>query len=199
MPRNVSFFETQQQFFDRSKDVTRRIWKRDPKAGDVLCGVEKSQGIPKGGKINKLGLIKVVSIRRERLDVITQNDVRREGFPKWTVTDFITFFCKMNKCTPDQIVTRLEYRYLQSSPDRAAQRENFSNTAKADAKARINGKNLDGSARRETVPATSDTRTDVERDLDAAGRADDRAKREHAGRRQISDTRTGKAAGGNDV
>ena len=35
--------------------------------------------------------------------------------------------------------------------------------------------------------ATSDTCTDVERDLEAAGRADDRAKREHAGRRQISE------------
>jgi len=39
---------------------------------------------------------------------------------------------------------------------------------------------------------TSDTCTDVERDLDAAGRADDRAKLERAGRRQISVSETGK-------
>lgn len=112
MPRNISFYETQGQFLDRSKDVTRRLGWKFVKSGDVLCGVKKAQGIPKGGKIERLGLIEVISVRREPLSAITANDVRREGFPDWTPAQFIAFFSEFNKCGADEIVTRIEFGYL---------------------------------------------------------------------------------------
>lgn len=112
MPRNISFFLTQAQFLDRSKDVTRRLRWKYVKVGDVLCGVKKAQGIPKGGKIERLGLIEVVSARREPLSIITPDDVRREGFPDWTPAQFIEFYSKCNNCNPDEVVTRIEFGYL---------------------------------------------------------------------------------------
>lgn len=38
-------------------------------------------GLKKGGKIVRLALIKIVSVRMETLDHITQEDGIKEGFP----------------------------------------------------------------------------------------------------------------------
>ena len=48
MARNISFFLTKRQFLDRSKDVTRRLGWNWVKPGDVLCGIEKGQGLKRG-------------------------------------------------------------------------------------------------------------------------------------------------------
>lgn len=123
MPRNISFMLTTPQFLDGSKDVTRRIGWLHIKAGDILCGVEKSQGLGKGGKIKRLGMIKVVDVRREPLREMTDcrvygwEESRREGFPDMTPEQFVTFFCKSHKhCTPDSIVTRIEFERVPSLP-----------------------------------------------------------------------------------
>jgi hypothetical protein len=100
MPRNISFALTAAQFLDGSKDVTRRMGWKHLKAGDILCAVEKSQGLKKGETVNKLGMIRVVSVRREKLDQISRfalsygrDECRREGFPKISPGDFVEFFC----------------------------------------------------------------------------------------------------------
>lgn len=118
MPRNISFALTTPQFEDGSKDVTRRAGWEHLEAGTVLCAVEKSQGLGKGGKVRRLGMIRVVSVRRERLDEITADDVRREGFPAWTPAEFTAFFCKGHKgCTPETVITRIEFeRVVRSAP-----------------------------------------------------------------------------------
>lgn len=119
MPRNISFAETKPQFKARTKDVTRREgWER-VKPGDILCGVEKCQGIPKGGRVTKLGLIRVKSVRREPLKRMTDDPVygaeecRREGFPDMTPAEFVAFYCKVNgNRPPANPVTRIEYEYI---------------------------------------------------------------------------------------
>lgn len=73
MPRNISFMLTTPQFIDGSKDVTRRLGWLFLREGEELMGVEKSQGLGKGGKIKKLGLIRVASVRREPLLEMTAN------------------------------------------------------------------------------------------------------------------------------
>lgn len=113
MPRNISFFLTTEQFLDGSKDVTRRDGWRDLKAGDVLCAVRKAQGIKKGEKIEKLGMIRIVSARQERLGMITVQEVRREGFPGMLPSEFIDFFCRSHKTvTADTFITRIEFERI---------------------------------------------------------------------------------------
>lgn len=90
----MSFALTTPQFLDGSKDVTRRFGWAFLKPGDILCAVEKGMGLKKGEKVKRLGFIEVVSVRNEPLDEITQDDVRREGFPHWTPRDFTDFFCR---------------------------------------------------------------------------------------------------------
>ena len=49
--RNMSFFMTTGQMYAQTKDITRRFgwWLLEP--GDIVCAVEKSQGLQKGEKI----------------------------------------------------------------------------------------------------------------------------------------------------
>ena len=84
MPRNISFALTTPQFLDGSKDVTRRMGWRYLRAGDVLMAVEKSQGLGKGGKIKRLGLIKVIDARREPLNEMCY---QRPMARKWRAKD----------------------------------------------------------------------------------------------------------------
>lgn len=110
---NISFFKTQEQILAQTKDVTRRIRWLKLKGGEILQPVVKGQGIPKGEKIQKLGgPIKVVSVIRERLDEITDDEVIREGFPQYNRSQFICMFMKLNGCNWSEPVTRIEFVYL---------------------------------------------------------------------------------------
>jgi hypothetical protein len=106
---------TEPQFLDGSKDVTRRDGWRNLKPGDRLTAVRKAMGLKKGERQVVLGEIEVVSVRRERVDAITIDDVRREGFPGWTISEFVEFFCRGHRCTPATVVTRIEFRHVQGA------------------------------------------------------------------------------------
>lgn len=117
--RNLSFMLTGPQFLDRSKDVTRRLGWLFAKAGDVVMGVEKSQGLGKGGKIKPYGKVQFVDVRREPLrrmiddPVYGREECRREGFPDMTPEQFVAFWCRSHRgATPETDVTRLEFKYL---------------------------------------------------------------------------------------
>lgn len=123
MPRNISFALTTAQFRNRTKDVTRRNGWLFLKAGDILCAVEKSQGIPKGGKVKRLGMIRVVHVRREPLRRMLdrpdygREECRREGYPsphpKSSPTVFVEFFCESHRgVMPESIITRITYEYI---------------------------------------------------------------------------------------
>ena len=112
MARNISFAMTTEQVANRSKDVTRRFGWWFLKPGDQLCGVKKAMGLKKGEKIERLCLIEVVSVRKEPLNAITQEDVIREGFPDWTPTDFVDFIVGHYRCPPDKPINRIEFKYV---------------------------------------------------------------------------------------
>lgn len=127
MPRNISFALTTPQFLDGSKDVTRRNGWINVKDGEVLCAVEKSQGLGKGGKIKRLGMIRVVTARREPLRRMTDDldygftETTREGFPdphpKHYPSEFVSFFCGSHKhVTPESVITRIEFVKLPPPP-----------------------------------------------------------------------------------
>ena len=112
----MSFSMTMGQFMDGSKDVTRRLGWASLGVGDRLTGVEKCMGLKAGERQVVLGEIEIVSVRSERLDAITDDDVRREGFPGETAVWFVALFCAAMRCGPETMVRRIEYRYLEPTP-----------------------------------------------------------------------------------
>lgn len=107
--RNMSFMLTTEQFLDGSKTCTRRLgwWFLEP--GELVRGVKKAMGLKKGEKIEPLGIIRVVSMRKEPLNRITPEDVAREGFPGMTPDEFVAMFTKAMKCDASTIVNRIEF------------------------------------------------------------------------------------------
>lgn len=112
MPRNISFALTTEQIRNRTKDVTRRVGWRNLKVGERLNACVKCQGLKPGEAIERLGLIEVVSVRRECLIDITADDVRREGFPGMKPSEFVKMFCENMKVDAFSEVTRIEFRYV---------------------------------------------------------------------------------------
>lgn len=109
--RNISFSMTTPQMYAEEKDITRRIGWWNLKPGDRLMAVEKAMGLKKGETMKRIYEIEVVSTRCERLDAITQDDCRREGFPHFTPADFVAFLMKdSRKITPATLVNRIEFR-----------------------------------------------------------------------------------------
>jgi hypothetical protein len=75
-------------------------------------GIVKGQGLKSGEHVETLGVIRIVRVRRERLDAITREEVAREGFPEMTRQHFIDHFCEINRpCSPTWLVTRIEFAY----------------------------------------------------------------------------------------
>ncbi len=107
--RNISFFITTPQFEMQRKDVTRRLGWYHLKVGELCQAVEKAQGLKKGEKMRKIGVIKIVSLRTEQLKLITQDDCRREGFPDMTPEQFVKMFCENMCCLPETEVNRIEF------------------------------------------------------------------------------------------
>jgi hypothetical protein len=111
MSRRISFSMTEPQLLDGTKDVTRRLGWAELREGDVLVAVRKAMGLRKGERQVVLGWIRVVRVSRERLDTITADEVRREGFASETPASFVEFFCKANACGPTAQVTRIEFTF----------------------------------------------------------------------------------------
>lgn len=125
--RNISFALTTNQIIAGTKNVTRRLGWLHLKPGDLLSPVLKCMGLRPGEKIKRLrGPIRVVSVRRERLDRMTDDidygieECKREGFGDYQrlsqPSKFVDFFCASHKgCTPATEVTRIEFEYTSDS------------------------------------------------------------------------------------
>ena len=115
--KQISFSLTTPQFLDGSKDVTRRLGWKSVKAGEVLIAVRKAQGLKAGEKVERLGLIRVVSTGREELRLISPAEVTREGFPGLPPRKFVAMFCEHMgpDVTPSTVVTRIEFVKLRPS------------------------------------------------------------------------------------
>lgn len=105
----MSFALTEASLMSGLKDVTRRLGWLTLKKGDWLVAVRKAMGIPKGERAERLCMIHVRDVRRERLDLIDAVEVTREGFPDMTPRQFVEFFCDANGCKPSTEITRIEF------------------------------------------------------------------------------------------
>lgn len=108
----MSFYHTIKQMRAFTKDLTRRdddTWK-NLKAEQIIMAIEKGQGLRFGEKQVELYPIRILSVRREPLNVITASDVVREGFPDWTPAQFIDFYVSTKKGRfPNMIIKRIEF------------------------------------------------------------------------------------------
>jgi hypothetical protein len=99
---------------DRCKTVTRRMGRHVLQPGDRLTLCRKVMGRRCGEPLVRIVDVRVLTVRRERLDEITPDEVLAEGFPEMSPTEFVEFFCGTHKgCTPSSTVTRIEWRYLE--------------------------------------------------------------------------------------
>ncbi|MEV0047987.1 hypothetical protein AB0H60_31590 [Nocardia rhamnosiphila] len=113
MARLMSVALTEQQVRARSKTVTRRMGWHVLRPGDRLTLCRKVMGRRRGEPLVRIVDVRVLAVRRERLDEITPDDVLAEGFPEMSTAEFVEFFCGSHKgCTPESTVTRIEWTYL---------------------------------------------------------------------------------------
>ena len=81
MSRLMSVSLTEQAVVERRKTVTRRLGWRFLKAGDRLTLCRKVMGRKPGVPLVRLAEVEVISVRRESLVLITDEDVQRECVP----------------------------------------------------------------------------------------------------------------------
>lgn len=111
--RRMSFALTERQLLAGKKSVTRRLGWLCLKRGAELMAVKQCMGLKKGQKQKQLAVIRVTAVDRERLALINDREAALEGFPHMTGGEFIAFFCKAMKCTPQTIVTRIEFEIIE--------------------------------------------------------------------------------------
>lgn len=112
MSRLMSVSHTAEQVEARAKTVTRRLGWAMLREGDTLTLCRKVMGRKKGEPLERLAEVEVISVREERLWLIEAEDVAREGFPDWSVEEFVEFFCSAFKVQPWAVVRRIEWRFL---------------------------------------------------------------------------------------
>ncbi|MBX3031435.1 MAG: ASCH domain-containing protein [Chloroflexi bacterium] len=129
MSRLMAVSLTEQAVVERRKTVTRRLRWLHLKPGDRLTLVRKSMGRKPGEPLVRLAEVEVVSVRREPLRLITDDDITREGVPVEVFTpvvgrghedicsgcryaNWVAWYARTFGITTDTEVTRIEWRYL---------------------------------------------------------------------------------------
>ena len=116
--RNMSFMLTTEQLRNKTKTVTRRNGWKNIKSGELIQGVVKCMGLKKGEKMEKIHVILILFRRREPLNDIIydaeygREEMIKEGFPSMHPEDFVSMYCKHNKCKSSDIITRIEFEYV---------------------------------------------------------------------------------------
>ena len=115
--RNMSFKLTTESIRNRTKTVTRRLGWWFLKPGDLVMACVQCQGLKKGEKVEKIAPIRIKSTSAVWLDRMKYGDVTREGFPEMRAVDFVMMFCREMHCTPETIVNRIEFEYVDPPPN----------------------------------------------------------------------------------
>lgn len=123
MARLMSVAMTTQAVIERRKTVTRRKGWACLKPGDRLTLCRKVMGRKPGEPLVRIVDVEVVSVRRERLRALTDDldygcaEVRLEGMtsddPGIFPSVFLDrYFVDAQGMSPDDEVTRIEWRYM---------------------------------------------------------------------------------------
>ena len=126
----MSVSKTTEAVRSRKKTVTRRLGWQFLKPGDHLTLCKKVQGRKKGEPLERIAEVEVISVRREPLLAITDEDVAKEAVPTdcfemleeqedgtWQppTHEWVRWFSEELGLDPshyyEQMVTRIEWRY----------------------------------------------------------------------------------------
>lgn len=137
MSRLMSVAFTEQAVVERRKTVTRRKgWWENKRGrrllnpGDRLTLCRKVMGRKPGEPLVRLAEVEVVDVRRESLSWLSSlewdylpkwaaSEMAREGFPGLPSDEFLSrYFIEAQGMSPDDLVTRIEWRYLDDQEDR---------------------------------------------------------------------------------
>jgi len=116
---NISFSLTTHQIREKTKFVTRRNGWKKAKKGQVLNACVKCMGLKKGEKIEEICKIRLIHVRREKLNQMTYFPIYgrlecvAEGFPHLTPEKFVEMYCKHMNVNPEDEVTRLQFEYVE--------------------------------------------------------------------------------------
>lgn len=114
---------TPDQILNRTKTVTRRLGWKTLQPGTLVRAVRKGMGLKKGEKVEELAVIRIVSVRQDRLRNLLDEidygvaEVRKEGLAEHPEVmgspyKFIDFFCASHGCDDSWSVTRIEFEYV---------------------------------------------------------------------------------------
>lgn len=123
----MSFALTTAQMRARQKTVTRRLGWKDLQPGTELLAVTKAMGLRKGQRAEVLGVIRVVDVRRERLDELLrpgpygEAEMAAEGFPGMDPQTFMLRFF-VEHIDPSDLVTRIQFVHVDAVPGGGLQR-----------------------------------------------------------------------------
>lgn len=115
---NMAFTMTIEPMYQHLKTCTSRNGWLRAYVGQEVMAIEKGQGIPRGGHVVKIGLIRFLLVRFEPLRrMIDEPEYGRwkvvaEGFPLMTPAEFVEMYCRANKCDPERIITHIEFEPL---------------------------------------------------------------------------------------
>lgn len=126
MSRLMSVAFTEQAVRDRTKTVTRRKGWEFAKAGDRLTLCRKVMGRKKGEPLVRIAEVEVVHVQRHTLSTLLTCDPQEaceemalEGFPGMDPARFVLdYFVDAQGMDPDDLVTRIEWRYLDDEATR---------------------------------------------------------------------------------
>ncbi|WP_200834729.1 ASCH domain-containing protein [Amycolatopsis alkalitolerans] len=118
MPRLMSVAFTEREVRSRIKTVTRRKGWAYLRTGERITLCRKVMGRRPGEPLVRVAEVEVLDVRREPLDAITVAEVAREGFPGMSTEEFMRrFFIDAQDIQPSDIVTRIEWTYLDDVGD----------------------------------------------------------------------------------
>lgn len=113
MPRLMSVAFTEDAVRSHTKTVTRRKGWTFLAPGDRITLCRKVMGRKKGEPLVRIADVTVLSVRREPLERITEQDLVREGFPGMNREEFMRrYFVEAQGIQPGDLVTRIEWVYL---------------------------------------------------------------------------------------
>jgi hypothetical protein len=69
-------------------------------------------GLKKGEKVKEIGIIEIISTRKEPLHAIDQADCIREGFPHFSPEQFVKMLVDHYDCFPDEYFNRIEFKWI---------------------------------------------------------------------------------------
>jgi len=112
MSRLMAVSLTEAAVRDRTKTVTRRLGWLFAKPGDRITLCRKVMGRRAGDPLVRIAEVEIVDVRREPLYAVTDDEVRAEGFPLWTASQFVSWYAAKMGISPLDLVTRIEWRYV---------------------------------------------------------------------------------------